>query len=286
MSVTPSLAESWISVHAAFQRSVSERKVDHWLSVMNRGEWKLTHQGIAITKEGEILDGQHRLKALVRYGKPLMMVVTFNADPSTFNVLDTGYIRSSHQIMQMSGRNLSKNQISALHTLLWKPQSVTSVMNSWNIEDLPLVADYFSGALSATYSKACGSAFRGGCIRGAGLRAIVSNPSNEKKVIRFFQVLSSGLPENASENAALQLALRLGSMTKGSGAREYRHQSYWMTCHALRLFLSGTTVKHKSNLGGKNYLVNAHLTFPTFVDGVKSFERWDNILSRSQRSLP
>jgi hypothetical protein len=43
---------------------------------MREGSWKVTHQGIAVSSDGNIIDGQHRLIAVTIYGKPVKLLVT------------------------------------------------------------------------------------------------------------------------------------------------------------------------------------------------------------------
>jgi hypothetical protein len=45
---------------------------------MKRGYWALNHQPIAFDEEGNLLDGQHRLAAIVRSGKTIRMLVARN----------------------------------------------------------------------------------------------------------------------------------------------------------------------------------------------------------------
>ena len=62
--------------------------------IINRGEWKCTHQGIAISTNGDLIDGQHRLEGIVLSGKSVPVVVWRDVDESTFSVLDRGLIRT------------------------------------------------------------------------------------------------------------------------------------------------------------------------------------------------
>jgi hypothetical protein len=58
------------------------------------GYWSYTHQGIAFDKNGILIDGQHRLKAIEnlagRLDIPHAVLVFFNVDRHAFSALDTG----------------------------------------------------------------------------------------------------------------------------------------------------------------------------------------------------
>lgn len=75
-------------------RRLRKSAVAMFAAAMERGEWRITHQAIAIDKEGNLLDGQHRLAAVCKYGGPVQMLVAYDAPRDTFGVLDQGMKRS------------------------------------------------------------------------------------------------------------------------------------------------------------------------------------------------
>jgi hypothetical protein len=73
-SVTPSQAEKWLAKNHPRNRNISLRLVDAFTADMLAGEWRLTHQGICFDGEGQLIDGQHRLTAVVKSGKTIQLV--------------------------------------------------------------------------------------------------------------------------------------------------------------------------------------------------------------------
>lgn len=71
-------------------RDISPALVEAMARDMREGRWQLTHQGIALDKECRLLDGQHRLSAVVLSGATVRMTVTYNVEPRAFNVVDLG----------------------------------------------------------------------------------------------------------------------------------------------------------------------------------------------------
>lgn len=58
------------------QRRVSNVTVLKYAADMQSGDWAITGQGISFDDEGKLIDGQHRLMAVVRAGKSINMLVT------------------------------------------------------------------------------------------------------------------------------------------------------------------------------------------------------------------
>lgn len=84
-------------------RTLSERNVQFLLSEMKRGNWKTSGHTIKLSRDGRLLDGQHTLHALIKYGRPLQLCVARGLDDDIFEVLDTGKVRTSADVLQISG---------------------------------------------------------------------------------------------------------------------------------------------------------------------------------------
>lgn len=94
VSVTPNMARAWLE-----KSNIDNRKKRRWWSdalcaAMQRGEWVTTHQGIAFTASGKLLDGQHRLEAVCKFGSPVLMLVVDGLDDAAFSVIDSGIKRT------------------------------------------------------------------------------------------------------------------------------------------------------------------------------------------------
>ena len=86
-------------------RDVSSAQVDTFARDMVEGRWRLTHQGIALDREGRLVDGQHRLHAIVLSNTEQRMTVTYNVDPESFQVVDTSMRpRSAVDVLRMAER--------------------------------------------------------------------------------------------------------------------------------------------------------------------------------------
>lgn len=110
-------------------RSISKSTVEAYARDMVDGRWALTHQGIALDREGRLVDGQHRLTAVVRSGVTIRMAVTYNVDPETYRVVDTNArARSTADVLTMTEKSgesplgetklLSKNHVIAAVKIL------------------------------------------------------------------------------------------------------------------------------------------------------------------------
>ncbi|MFI0737181.1 hypothetical protein ACH4PU_03565 [Streptomyces sp. NPDC021100] len=89
-----------------------------------REEWQLTHQGIALDgplQTGSLLDGQHRLNAIIKAGIPVWIFVFEGLPRTAFPVLDTGKRRSGVDTLSSTGEKYLPLLHSTIrHVLLFK----------------------------------------------------------------------------------------------------------------------------------------------------------------------
>ena len=73
--VTPEMAEKWLSSNADNQRQLKKARVEKYAKEMLDGMWLYNGESIVISESGRLLDGQHRLSAVIKAGIPVEMAV-------------------------------------------------------------------------------------------------------------------------------------------------------------------------------------------------------------------
>ncbi|MEU6869428.1 hypothetical protein [Streptomyces sp. NPDC046751] len=120
IKVTPEIAEDFLS-RTAVNRRLDTGYVRALAKTILRGEWKLTHQGIAFDEVGELLDGQHRLNAIIEANTPVEMLVVDGLPKDVFPVLDTQKRRSAADTLFSTGEKyLSLLSSTIRHVILFK----------------------------------------------------------------------------------------------------------------------------------------------------------------------
>lgn len=117
--ITPEIAAKYLTANIANNRHIEERRVNEYAREMKCGDWILTHQGIAFGKNGALIDGQHRLMAIIRANIPVKMTVTRDVDEKSLFVLDIGRARSSRDIASLNNEpDYVVKSLAAANTLL------------------------------------------------------------------------------------------------------------------------------------------------------------------------
>ena len=101
--VTPELAAEWLVMNVEINRSVRNAKVSAIARDIKNGAWRITHQAIAFDWDGKLIDGQHRLKAIIKSEVPTKVWVFRGLDPTTFTVIDSGCARTASDALKKHG---------------------------------------------------------------------------------------------------------------------------------------------------------------------------------------
>ena len=114
ISVTPELAAQWLATNTDKNRRLSKTTVQRYASDMIRNRWQPTGEAIKFDSDGRLIDGQHRLNAVVASKKNVQMLVVRDLSTEVIQVLDTGKPRSAADALTISGHTGSAPELAAL----------------------------------------------------------------------------------------------------------------------------------------------------------------------------
>jgi len=101
--VTPSYAKELLERNTN-NRRVNDVTLNRYYRDIIENKWKEdTGECIKISKSKRILDGQHRLMAIVKANKSIYLHIIEDLDDSVFDVIDTGKSRSSTDTFKVKG---------------------------------------------------------------------------------------------------------------------------------------------------------------------------------------
>ncbi len=107
VSVNPEMAQAFLGNNWDRNRFLRDSRVGGWKRDMESGNWRLSHQGIAFDKDGNLIDGQHRMSALAAIEDPEFTaeftVFHYNVVCDALGVFDIGLARSAADGMVTTG---------------------------------------------------------------------------------------------------------------------------------------------------------------------------------------
>jgi hypothetical protein len=101
--IGPSLAAVLFKDHNGKNRSLVYSRANDYADAMARGEWRFNHQGIAFNEDGDLIDGQHRIAAVVLSGKEQLFMITTGLENEAIDTVDRSVRRSIGESLEMRG---------------------------------------------------------------------------------------------------------------------------------------------------------------------------------------
>jgi hypothetical protein len=95
-------------------RSVRRKNVEFFAKEILSGNWKLNAETIKVGRDGTLLDGQHRLYAVVETGMSIQCLLATDLDQDVFDTIDTGARRSAGDTLTVAGEVCGRNLAAAL----------------------------------------------------------------------------------------------------------------------------------------------------------------------------
>ena len=116
---TPAVAKAILDTQNKGNRPIRYRTVDLLVSDMVLGEWQpASADAICFDPEGNLINGQHRLTAVVRSGVSVSMLVGRNIPAESFQVIDRGIKRTNADDVQRMGMPNATNVSSLVGSYL------------------------------------------------------------------------------------------------------------------------------------------------------------------------
>lgn len=102
LDVTPEMAKNWLKDKHQ-NRAVKTKRVEEFAHAMKNGEWRMNGQSIIFSTAGRLLDGQHRLLAIVESGETVRLFVVQGVPEREMVTIDRGTKRSFADVLGIRG---------------------------------------------------------------------------------------------------------------------------------------------------------------------------------------
>ena len=105
-TITPEIAKTMLG-ETANNRRISRDNVNLFAREIRNGEWRFNGEAIKFGKDGRLLDGQHRLLAVIAADKPLTTLVIRGLEDETQQTMDSGKTRTLGDVLTLRGEKNS-----------------------------------------------------------------------------------------------------------------------------------------------------------------------------------
>lgn len=249
--VTPDQAAKWLEKPAK-NRKINTRRVGLYAAMMKRGDWMLTNQGIAIDEFGMLIDGQHRLSAIVECDVPVELLVIRAVPNKAQLVLDQGLKRTPHdQVGLREGWEVTPMHIAVAKCMVTSIGGAGGKQRSELVADIQLMDRYYVRHHKAVEFAVAQFNFRQ-TIKGVTIAPVIAPVARAhytvdvNKLVRFCEVVATGMADRKGDGPAVVLRNWLLAMRdKQLSARKGKDRfAIYKKCEvALKAYLDGDSIQ-------------------------------------------
>ena len=202
-TITPARAQQLLNASKG-NRRMDAAAIAAMARQMAAGQWHVTPEGIGLTDDGVLVDGHHRLRAIIDSGETVRMIVLRGMAKEAVPVINTGRSRSYQDASVFAGWKLEKNSIISAVKFAEFGKEFAGAKVRLSHAETHILMEKHRAALDVICSH-LGKNFRRGVIVGVLLRAYYAKPNHRTRLARFCEVLTHGVSESLADTAAIRL---------------------------------------------------------------------------------
>jgi len=135
--LTPEVATLWLEHRwQGNYRKLDQRHIARLVRDIASGAYEVTNESLGFSWDGLLIDGQHRLHAIVEAGKAVLMRIVTNLDPDCVKNIDGGKSRNTTDLLRARGVKYASLSGSVARNLMLRELGVRSTRISpaqiWN----------------------------------------------------------------------------------------------------------------------------------------------------------
>lgn len=243
--VDPPLAKHWLAKLSEHQRRPSSWHVRHLVRIMRDGKWLPSNDAICFDTGGYMINGQHRLLAIIETGMTLLFDVRRGLPPESFLIMDVQKVRLVTAYMPEKCRYVLNGAAKMLIVWLKDDFPFGSMVKPTSPEIMDIVESNPKLVESAELIYSYG--VRLSCLCGAGFQAflhwyfITQENQHRDKADAFFNDIATG---GGLNNGHPGLALRNRLLVSSAKLLTRDKQAYMLK--ALKAYLRGESLTKMS----------------------------------------
>ena len=249
-TITPQVARKYLESNTK-NRRVRSKTVQFYAKQMAEGEWDLTGEPIIFSKDGVLLNGQHRLYACIEADTPFDTFVIRGAPDGSFAKIDQNVPRQAGDIVGRAGYAQSMRKASAARIAMAvleqedspnsdRPRLNTKIPHADILEFVEQHDDILSEACHVVRRDDGASICKPPGLF-VGLYAVFAL-KNKKRAREFFEQLVSGEVLEREDPASRLRAVLISSLSQPNVKRK-KQWILAVTIKAWNYYLQDRTVK-------------------------------------------
>jgi hypothetical protein len=244
-TITPDTAKELLLKNIDNNRKLKPKLVQKYVSDILSGNWNTISDSLKIDKNDNLIDGQHRLHAIIEANKPVELSISRGYDTKAAQFLDIGAKRTVSDIARLQGIQLTPKISSMLRNVVAAGLTTSDFMVKVSLTEQDLIDLYQTIEQEVKYalelrqnSKVAKTAAMAVLTRVALYYDVVNNPSTDEanRLAEAKNVLITGVTSEVNNPL---ICARDYIMTQKALGREAITQMMQYVDYALFLYMNG-----------------------------------------------
>lgn len=246
-TITPEIATKLLKGNVK-NRKLNDRTIAQYAKNMTDGEWGMNGETIKFSKDGKLLDGQHRLQAIINSGTTQDFLVIRGLDDDDIYTIDIGKNRNNSDALALAGYPVRSFILAAaINTCISFRNGNTYIRNTKDGKTTPTECLAFiqkNPGILHSLEKFEGNAAK---LRGwvqpsavVGLHFMFSKIDQQKANTFFYGLIEGANLQDGSPILALRNRLFIDQQAKHRGDGS-RRRTIALIVKAFNYFLGGRT---------------------------------------------
>lgn len=250
VDVTPEMAATWLGKNHEKNRKMRPHKVLEYETEIRAGRWVLGDQAISFDVDDNLINGQHRLKAVFNSGITCRFLVLWGCPNRALYVIDGGMKRTTDDRLGMAGVD-SPLGIGPVVRRIYQGMSETRAdrqVSDWQIEQF-LQEQGYGVAIRNIFTISAKHGQKNSTLRAVLFRARIKRHTLES-LERFCEVLNTGIMQKGEDGAVVlrNYISRMNSRVGGtSSTGTMRRKFYKMIEACLWSYLNSEPITNRAN---------------------------------------
>jgi hypothetical protein len=233
-------------------RKLVQSRIDFYAREIKAGNWSPSNgETVKIDGLGVVIDGQHRMYAVIEANKAIKVLVARNCDRNSFTTIDVGYARTAGNMLAQMGVESPRNVAAALQWLhRYRNERMTGgtgLENSLSKEELRRLLDAEPGVANGGPAYSAVKKLLAPSAVYVAMH-LFTEDRNEAEAFEFFESLGSG--ENLKRTDPVY-ALRERLIARRTDPQKRKLSTVEMialTFKAWQMVVDGRSLKSARNL--------------------------------------
>lgn len=104
--IDPATAQEYLGLNIEHNRNPMNDRIERMARDMRNGDWIATADPVKFNTDGKLIDGQHRLRAIIMSNTTQRMLVARDISEDAVYVIDTGATRTAAQALKIADTDL------------------------------------------------------------------------------------------------------------------------------------------------------------------------------------